>query len=261
MAFPDPDADSDSTSGASLACMSMNQPNSASTTVRVVLFDAVGTLLTPEPDVAEAYCRAGRRHGSLRSIDEIRERFPRVRQEEEQRDLAALDGRTDEYRERQRWGRIVERVFDDVADVESLLDDLWEHFARADSWRIVPAACEAAQRLRAAGMRVAWASNFDARLPQIIAARSKLAGLGEVFVSSQLGFRKPHVGFFRAIERRLGNPPRPSLLLVGDDRTNDYEAALAAGWQAWLTPDAATELTASYRRLLASLGVGPTVAG
>lgn len=238
--------------------LSMNQPNPASDSVRVVLFDAVGTLLIPEPDIAEAYHRAGQRHGSRKSIDELRERFPRARQEEEQRDLITWKGRTDERLERQRWRRIVERVFDDVADVERLWEDLWRHFAQASSWRVVPTARAAAQRLRAAGFRVGWASNFDARLPGIVAARSELAGLGEVFVSSRLGFRKPHLGFFQAIERQLGHPPRQSLLLVGDDSANDYDAARAAGWQAWLTPDAdSAELEPSYRSLLASLGIEP----
>ncbi|HVX63382.1 MAG TPA: HAD family hydrolase, partial [Pirellulales bacterium] len=50
------------------------------------------------------------------------------------------------------------------------------------------------------------------------------------FISSQLGVRKPAREFFSAIEARLKLPPE-RLLLAGDDLTNDYEGARAAGWQ------------------------------
>ena len=43
--------------------------------VRVVVFDVVGTLVEPQPAVAQAYLQAARRHGVERDVDEIRHRF------------------------------------------------------------------------------------------------------------------------------------------------------------------------------------------
>ena len=42
---------------------------------RVILFDAVGTLIFPLPPVAEAYHRVGCEFGSSRSLAEIKQRF------------------------------------------------------------------------------------------------------------------------------------------------------------------------------------------
>lgn len=223
--------------------------------VRAVLFDAVGTVLVPVAGVAEAYHRAAVKRGSELTVETIAARFPRVRTEEEASELRAFEGRTDEAQERARWRRIVARVVDDVADVDGLLAELWEHFGQPAAWRTVPEAVEAALAIAGSGRRVAWASNFDERLPRMVAGMPELAGLGEVFVSSQLGYRKPHAGFFRAIERRLGLRPS-KLLLVGDDRAYDFEAAQAAGWSAWLAPvGESLEVARSYRELLEFLAV------
>ncbi|HEV3344531.1 MAG TPA: HAD family hydrolase, partial [Pirellulales bacterium] len=52
-----------------------------------------------------------------------------------------------------------------------------------------------------------------------------------VFVSSELGVRKPSPDFFSQIAKAL-HVAAERILLVGDDRSNDYLAARAAGWQA-----------------------------
>ena len=46
------------------------------TKIRGVLFDAVGTLIYPDPPVAEAYRSIGRRFGSRLSVEQIAARFP-----------------------------------------------------------------------------------------------------------------------------------------------------------------------------------------
>jgi putative hydrolase of the HAD superfamily len=204
------------------------------TPVRAVLFDAVGTLLTPQPSVAEAYLAAGRRFGSRLEIGEVRARFREAFRRQERLDAADSNGATSQDRERRRWQAIVAEVFDDVEQPEQLFEALWRHFARAEHWRLfddVPRAC---QRLEEAGLLVGIASNFDARLESIVADMPRLTPCRErVFVSSRLGCRKPCVEFFRAIERSMGLRAE-QLLLVGDDLDNDYCGARAADWQAVL---------------------------
>jgi len=51
------------------------------------------------------------------------------------------------------------------------------------------------------------------------------------FVSSLLKYPKPHPRFYHEIQKQLDLKPG-QLLLVGDDRVNDYEAPRAAGWKA-----------------------------
>src|SRR5688572_14129451 len=107
--------------------------------IRWVLFDAVGTLIHPDPPVAEVYHSAGRRFGSRLAVEEIRLRFRAA--------LAASQsegGPTSESNERQRWRRIVGHVIHDVHDqADSLFEKLWQHFAKPQHWRLYDDVAEA----------------------------------------------------------------------------------------------------------------------
>jgi putative hydrolase of the HAD superfamily len=238
----------------------------------VLLFDAVGTLIEPDPPVAVAYAAAGRRFGSSFTEEDIVPRFRTAFARQEERDVADATGSASEGGERARWRTIVGEVFDDVADVLAIFDVLWQHFAQPEHWRLIDGAAEAWQRLAARPSTlhecdtprlVGIASNFDARLARVCAGHSLLAG-APLFISSQLGHRKPHIAFFRAIESRLDLPPE-QILLVGDDLANDYRGALAAGWQAVLVDRndrfPGTRRVKSLRELAEALGVGNSDVG
>jgi putative hydrolase of the HAD superfamily len=205
---------------------------------RAVLFDAVGTLIRPEPSVAAAYALVGRRHGIQIAESELHGLFraSMARQDEIDRRLHA--GRTSQAREIERWRGIVADVFGDAPQAGHIFDDLWEHFARPDNWRLFDDAAEVWQTLTAAGVTIGIASNFDARLDGICKTLAPLTDCRHVFVSSRVGWRKPRPEFFAAIAQELGIQPE-EMLLVGDDLENDFRAARAAGWQAVLVDRAA----------------------
>jgi putative hydrolase of the HAD superfamily len=205
--------------------------------VQAVLFDAVGTLIEPDPPVAVAYEAAGRRFGSSLSCGEILPRFRAAFARQERLDETEFLGATDEARERRRWQAIVAETFDDVADGAGLFAELWRHFAAPANWRLCTGAAECWRRLSAQGLTLGIASNFDARLEAICRELAPLDDCRRVFVSSRLGVRKPSPAFFSAIAERLAIPPA-RLLLVGDDLVNDYQAARAAGWQSILVDPA-----------------------
>ncbi len=191
-----------------------------------VLFDAVGTLIYPEPDVATAYHAVAREFGSRLEPAEIRTRFKgALRQSQGECEP------TSETRERERWRGIVASVFDDVEKgSDALFERLWEHFAAPHHWRTfddVTVLGELATR----GFKIGIASNFDGRLKGILAGHPVLAGCTEVFVSSEIGYTKPDARFFREIERCLG-VPASRIALVGDDEIADVAGATAAGWRA-----------------------------
>ena len=83
--------------------------------IRAVVFDAVGTLLTPEPSAAEVYAEVGRRFGSRLDLPAIRARFRAAFAQEDERDRAA-SWRTDPAREERRWRAIVAHTLPDVGD-------------------------------------------------------------------------------------------------------------------------------------------------
>lgn len=208
---------------------------------QLILFDAVGTLLRPEPSVAEAYAAAAARYGIKVPVDEVQRRFQAAFARQEQVDYQLPTGRTDAARERQRWREIVAEVFPEAASsdgaqrgsADDLFDDLWGHFADAKNWRLYDDAREVLSLLMEQGQAVGIASNFDQRLLPLCRQVSPLERCRYVFASAELGWRKPHAEFFAAIERQVRLSGQ-QIMLVGDDLENDYLAARAAGWRAVL---------------------------
>lgn len=198
--------------------------------VRAVVFDVVGTLVEPSPSVAVAYQRAAARHGVERGVSEIDGLFRTAWRKQEAIDAAAATPfSTDRVRERDRWCGIVHDVFPDVPAAAAIFDELWEHFGRPTAWRPTRQGPALVQQAIDAGLTVALASNFDERLLAIAGHVEPLSRVPHVFASSELGWRKPAVDFFRAVEARLACGPA-ELLLVGDDPELDLAAGRRAGW-------------------------------
>jgi putative hydrolase of the HAD superfamily len=193
--------------------------------VRVVVFDAVGTLIHPDPPAAAVYSDAGRLFGSRHDAAKIAARFSKAFRHQEEIDLAA-GLRTDEAREVARWQGIVAEVLDDVSDPTGCFRYLYEHFALASAWRTEPDAAATFAALKARGYGLGIASNFDGRLRGVAEARG-FRGMPLV-ISAAVGWRKPAGEFFAAVCRACGAEPR-EILYVGDDAVNDYFGAKSAG--------------------------------
>jgi len=195
--------------------------------VRWILFDAVGTLMFPDPPVAEAYFAAAARFGSQLSLAEIQKRFPIALEK-------GFAGRceTNESLERRRWRSIVGEVLSDIpVHADAVFEQLWEHFADARHWRLFDDVGNTLDRLRGRGFRMGIASNFDGRLKNIVSGQRALGACEVVFVSSEIGYSKPDERFFLTVQQLLGVDPE-QIALVGDDEVCDVQAAIAAGWRA-----------------------------
>lgn len=202
--------------------------------IRHVVFDVVGTLVEPSPSVPVAYAMVAAAHGVEARPDDLRRRFAAAWGRQEAIDAAASPPfATSRRREIERWRDIVHDVFEATASAavrEAVFVDLWDHFARPDSWRPLEPGSRLLHAALDAGCGVALASNFDERLLPLASRLEPLSLVGDVFASSELGWRKPALEFFRAVESRLGREPH-EILLVGDDARLDIEAASAAGWR------------------------------
>jgi putative hydrolase of the HAD superfamily len=207
--------------------MCLSARSGVTSLIRCIVFDAVGTLIHPEPGVGQVYAEVGKRHGSRRSIDELRQRFRTAFERQEQIDRAA-GWKTDEARELRRWRDIVTEAIDDVTDAEACFGELYEHFAKPSAWRCDPDAEMVLTELHRRGIATAMASNFDHRLHRVVAGLPELRSLSAIIVSSEVGCRKPGRQFFQALIDRLG-VQRTDSLYIGDDPTNDFEGATSAG--------------------------------
>lgn len=230
--------------------------------IRCVLFDAVGTLIRPEPSVAEAYFSVGQQFGSRRTKEEITARFPVAfaQTESDNRPVGQASAHLDtgdgglkptqqsacqdvgnssrpptsQEAERNRWQRVVAAVLDDLPHAASEpFEALWHHFSQARHWKLFDDVASVWQGLAESGVVLGIASNFDDRLAGVCRDLQPLDCCEHIFWSAGVGWSKPSPEFFKSIERELKLSP-DEILLVGDDYTNDYLGATAAGWQAVL---------------------------
>lgn len=202
---------------------------------KVVLLDAVGTVIQPFPSVAATYQEVGRLHGIELDQGSIRSRFHAaikrfsVHAFQQSRNLAD-PFKTDEVSERLRWQAIVDYVLSPTPEQKcSVFESLWDHFARPENWRLFDDVLPTLNLLVERGFRLGLASNFDQRLRCIAELYFSDYPL-ELFVSSEVGWVKPAEQFYAEVTRRLGLSPN-QILLIGDDWENDVKAPQKFGWQ------------------------------
>lgn len=216
----------------------MSRPDQLLEGIRLIVLDAVGTVITPHPSVKSIYTEIGRKYGSELPEDEVDRRFRAVFRATERNgarqlpDLGDADAwKTSEAAEYGRWREIVATVLDDVHDLAACFDDLFAHFARASAWRVYPDVGPALNSLQERGFELALASNFDARLNTVCDGIPDLAPVSRRHISSLVGVRKPARAFFEAIVSAHRLSPS-EVLMIGDDPINDVEGARACGLRA-----------------------------
>ena len=139
-----------------------------------IVLDAVGTLIEPRPSVSVAYALAAARQGVRVEVDAIRDRFRRAfTSDESLESLGPLA--TDEPTERLRWRRIVSSCLPEVPDPDLAFSQLWDHFGDPSSWSVFPDVPPGLPALRALGLKLCIASNFDARLHRVLAGLPRFA--------------------------------------------------------------------------------------
>jgi putative hydrolase of the HAD superfamily len=228
-------------------------PPLLSANVRAVFFDAVGTVLHPDPGAPIIYAEAAARFGLPADPAAILARFRDAFLHQERIDERA-DWVTSEAREIERWQAIVAETLPGAPP--ECFELLYQHFAHPDAWQTPPGAAEVFEHLRERGLLLGLASNYDSRLESVLVGHPELARLREhIVISSQIGVRKPGSGFFHQLIESTSCRPE-EIVLVGDDIGNDYEGARAAGLKAILLdpkarhPGIAPRIT-SLRKLIA----------
>ncbi len=205
--------------------------------IRAIFFDAVGTLLHPEPDVGSVYTTIGGLHGSELERQEITLRFREAFRYQEELDRTT-GLRTSEARERHRWLEIVSYALYDLPGDTACLADLWDHFARPDSWRCDPNASDVLDILNGSYL-LGIASNFDRRLRDVVCGHPELHAINTLVISSEVGWRKPARAFFDSVIAHA-KLRADEILIVGDDLDNDIYGARNAGMSALLLDQTGT---------------------
>lgn len=205
--------------------------------LRAVLFDAVGTLLRLREPVGETYGRLAADHGVRLPAWRIEDGFRRILASAPPMAFPGEPPERVRALERAWWRSRVRETFRATdqtarfADFDAFFDALYTHYASTAAWEAMPGAASALASLRARGLRLAVASNFDHRLPSVLEGLGLLELFEVVWGPAEAGAAKPDPAFFRGLLARLAIPAEAAVH-VGDDPEHDLAAARAAGLRA-----------------------------
>lgn len=210
--------------------------------IRMVAFDVAGTLLTPSPPVAEVYAAVAADRGVVIPIPVLQLRFQEFLSSRRE------STETNEEFEREYWQGMVRAVMGNSALAEACFEDLYQHFARSGAWKLFDDVPPVLRRLREMDVKLAVASNFDSRLHSVMAGHPELEGIRLRIISSEVGWRKPHQNFYRALLEQSECEP-DEILMIGDDYHLDVNAAQQVGLHALFIKSREVEATDGYLEL------------
>lgn len=176
---------------------------------QALLVDAAGTLIYPSEPAARVYQRYAAKYGCTLSEGEILARYRRAYNAPFRHWRIRFEGDARPF-----WRHIIAQStgVEASAQLERLLEEVYDYYERPEAWRIADGAVDALRSLRAAGVRTGIVSNFDTRLRPLLGSLGLLPLLSCVIVSAEHGFEKPNPCIFEAALNALGVEPHQ----VGD---------------------------------------------
>jgi putative hydrolase of the HAD superfamily len=210
---------------------------------RLVVLDAAGTLLAMAGSVGEVYAGEARTLGAELDPRGIERGLAGAMRSAPPLAFGHLAARDRDAAARGWWRAVARAAIAEAGGAppdfafDAFFDRVWDRFSRADAWCLYDDVRPALRALRVRGAALAVFSNWDARLPTVLAALGVGGYFCSVVVSLDLPAAKPSRDAFAAVARRLtdatGDGPPP--LMVGDRLDHDVLPAMAAGWEAvWL---------------------------
>ena len=192
------------------------------TAIKVVTFDAGGTLIDPFPSVGEVYAAAARESNfPCPPPQELTATFSKVWKNKEGFDYSL-----------KAWASLVDEVFR-IPLPANVFHAMYDRFKQKDAWMVYPDVRPTLEALRDRGYRMAVISNWDDRLPPLL----DVLGLGEFFeaivLSVHAGTTKPSPEIYKRALSLL-SADAPSALHIGDNQEEDVCGAQAVGMRALL---------------------------
>lgn len=120
------------------------------------------------------------------------------------------------------------REFGLAAHIQETSDAIYNRYVDQSNWYTTQRHVELLRRLRGAGIRMALLSNWDERLPGIVASMGISSYFDAILASSTIRCAKPAAGAFNKVVESLA-VPRAAILHVGDDPVADVRGARLAG--------------------------------
>ena len=203
--------------------------------VKVIFFDAVGTLIYLPKGVGAHYSQGARRHGCEIPADVLQAAFVAVYRKMPPRP-ATRSARPDD--DKGWWRELVDRVLDRChvgedgvgpLDRGAYFEDVYAEFAMPEVWELFPETLETLDALRP-HFTLGIISNFDGRLRTILGHLGIADRFQHIVISSEAGSDKPDPWIFhRALS--LAEVSAEEVLYIGDDPVRDWQGGEALGLQ------------------------------
>jgi putative hydrolase of the HAD superfamily len=199
--------------------------------LRIIFFDAAGTLFHPRIPIGESYARVAARHGVSTTAAAIGQGFRRAFHESG--GLAFGPGHSPDELwklEYNWWREVVAKSFAGIGtfdDFDGYFAELFAYFADPDTWMADPGAAPLMENLKRADYRLGVVSNFDYRLYRILDGLNLSRFFDSVTISSEAGWAKPDPRIFKAALAAHGFAPAEAMH-VGDSPDLDIVGADAA---------------------------------
>jgi putative hydrolase of the HAD superfamily len=221
--------------------------------IRVVTFDAAGTLIRLLHPPGQTYAEAARLFGYDLDPARVQDAF-QVAWKTMAPPVESAGPRPDD--DRDWWRELVARTMA-VAQYQILpFDDyfatVYQVFAGPGVWELYPDVSTTLSELLRLKMRLGIISNFDRRLYDILAELGVLETFEQVIISSEIGVRKPAERIFRAAAERF-KVELSEILHVGDEPASDVAGARAAGLMGLLVDHKTARLSSIKKALYMSL--------
>lgn len=200
--------------------------------LKVIFFDAAGTLFHLPQGVGHHYREVLARHGVVREERDLGAAFRAVWNEIDPPPPSAGPRRDDD---RDWWRDLVNRVLDrcGVSDRElnrpPFFDELYAEFVRPTVWRLYPEVSEVLAAL-ADRFDLGVITNFDGRYRTIAEQLGIAQHFRHVIISSEVGADKPSELIFQRALQAAG-VLTDEALHAGDDPVCDWQGAASAGLQ------------------------------
>lgn len=207
--------------------------------IKVIFFDAAGTLFHVKGSVADIYLRHAEKYGVKRTPDllaSVRTAFARAFADAPPPVFAVSNPKEIKQCERLWWFDVVHNVWYRVGMFEQFdayFEDVFEAFGGPAYWTLYPETLGVLKGLKEQGYELGIVSNFDSRLFNVLRG----LGIADVFdtvtISSLAHAAKPAPKIFQsALDKHAMDPD--DAVHVGDSRRDDVEGARKAGMQAVL---------------------------
>ncbi|KAF3778829.1 Haloacid dehalogenase-like hydrolase domain-containing protein 3 [Nymphaea thermarum] len=229
-------------------------------TFDALLLDAGGTLLQTASPVAETYATIGKKYGIKTNATEIKEGFRRAFSASWPEKLRYQAGQTliSSYHVhvltmeamadgRPFWRHVVSEATG--CSNNEYFEEVYEHFARSDAWRLPSGAYEVLHKLKDDGVKLAVISNFDTRLRKLLEGLNISNLFDAIIVSAEIGYEKPAAEIFRAALDQLCVEAGKAVH-VGDDLKADKFGANAVGINCWLWGTEVKSFDEIYNRIM-----------